>query len=642
MGLISGLDEIISPIRKPSQKTDNHQVIIPEIVLPDVLPDVQLSPEEIKIINDMEPMLLEFQRTWLVKTFLRRPERTVFLVCGNQVGKTTMIIFSYILRLYGFHPVEWKNMRPHVKVRTIRFASGSLPMDKNEDGETTNTIYPILKRWLPKHLIVDDITSRRQNVVVRDPQGGKNVIFEFVSYKQEVKTTQIGQQRFSYYEDEDGPKTFHEEQIPRLLKTQEQGYGGDIVMSLTPAEHLGWQFEDIFEKASVYIRTAKVIAAYKRYLKKELKQFEYTGNHSSIAVIQAASDDNKTLPRNPLHCDSIRCTEKENQGIAPTFTKTDKENQWGFKPYRCNDNDCGMLVYAPLDAACNDLGDLDIILIRRYGIFKQVSGAIFKQYDAHVHLIDLNKYFPIGINHEWKHARAIDYHTRIKWAVVWVVISPHDEIFIYNELNPDPRSLITLEISKIIIDISGDYEYYLNLIDPLAGEKQPKTGTSTLDDLNNYFYEFKQRNRGTGGFWQPWDTKSERGLNAIQERLQNAKLVGQPFCNKIVKEGREIYLPTLWIGNQCYNMAYSLKNWREELWANREMLVSHDEKGKPEGKNSHFCRCIDGLLKHKGFSSLQYHERILPSRKSPYNNFFGSRLDKKAKRGGERSQVPGR
>jgi phage terminase large subunit-like protein len=58
----------------------------------------------------------------------------------------------------------------------------------------------------------------------------------------------------SVYCDEEPPKDFYDEQLPRLLAED-----GDFLLGLTPANGLSWTFDDIFEKAQVYFRTEKVV-----------------------------------------------------------------------------------------------------------------------------------------------------------------------------------------------------------------------------------------------------------------------------------------------------------------------------------------------------------------------------------------------
>ena len=192
-----------------------------------------------------------FKPTWIFQQFINRPEKIIAYLTGNQKGKTCDIAYSYVLRIMGMHPVEKKNMRPNNPIRTFRFASETLPTD-SDGGEVKNTQYPEFMKWLPKHLIKKDITVRRPVVDIYDPQGGPDVHIDFTSFGQTTQS-QAGQKRASVWIDESSGKEFYEEQLPRLLAAD-----GDLLYSLTPAEFVGFEFDEFFERASVYIRTEAV------------------------------------------------------------------------------------------------------------------------------------------------------------------------------------------------------------------------------------------------------------------------------------------------------------------------------------------------------------------------------------------------
>lgn len=163
-------------------------------------------------------------------------------------------------------------------------------------------------------------------------------------------------------------------------------------------------------------------------------------------------------------------------------------------------------------------------------------------------------------------------------------LSPHDELFIWDELNPSPEKNTTSVIADMIAEKSKDLIFQMNLIDPLAAKTQSNTGLSVIDDLNRLFHTFKKEGICTGGIWESWDTKSTRGRDKIRERLINAAKVGRPFNNESVRDGVKTKLPTMWIFNTCKQTAKSLQQWR----------LSGD---KPAQEWSHFCTAIEGVLK---------------------------------------------
>jgi len=350
------------------------------------------------------------------------------------------------------------------------------------------------------------------------------------------------------YFDEEPPSEFYKEQPPRLLAEN-----GDIIIGLTPASYISWTYDEIFEKAKTYYRSKAICD----YLSKEdgyiVKQVEHTNNSLDITVIQAATDDNPTL---------------NSEVIEEMFSHYD---------------------------------DPDDIAIRRYGIFKQVSGRIFKDFEYSTHFIDGDKYFPDGIPHDtWVHARGIDYHSQTPWACAVLSISRTNEVFVWGEMNPSPEKMTTREIARALAVMGKDYKFTLNLIDPFA-KATSKDNITVLDDLNRAFYDLKSENIGLGGYWQAWDTKGEKGRDAIRERLKNSKIVGKPFNNTVVKNGQKINLPTIWVLNNCKLMAQSMRQWRWEEWADSRSRSQKDAKNKPMQKWSHMCMVVEAVLKEAAF-----------------------------------------
>lgn len=538
----------------------------------------QFSEDDIRALNDFGGFL-EFMPTQVFHWLINCPCKIIALFTGNQFGKNETCIMDYYLRVWGKHPQKHKNILPDDKVRTIRFASENLPGEA-EGEEVKNTQYPVLKRRFNPTWIIKDITARKTVVQVQPQtlrilQNGekcltKPVNFEFVSYGQTAQS-QAGVQRKSVYIDESAPKNFFDEQIPRLLAAD-----GDLILSYTPVPgNMGWEFDELYERARMIYRTAHVRNRIKERTGEIVPEIEITNSKDDIAVIMAATDDN------------------------PVYAKLAEE-----KSKRVGKN---ITVENYITEMLGLISDEDVIDARRYGLFRQLSGKIFKPFDERIHKISYEKYFPGGVPYEWKHFRGIDWHESNNWACGWVAVSPQDEIFVYNEFNPSPEKMITLEIARVIINRSKDYKYDLNLIDPLASKIQPNTGLSSLEDLNRIFSAFKREGIGTGGWWQSWDTKSQKGRDEIRKRLQNAVMCGVPFNNEVKKDGITKRLPTIWICDTCPITVASLKNWKREEWADRASLVTKDEKEKPQQRWSHFCTMLEGLMKRPEVFQARFH-----------------------------------
>ncbi len=210
---------------------------------------------------------------------------------------------------------------------------------------------------------------------------------------------------------------------------------------------------------------------------------------------------------------------------------------------------------------------------------------------------------------EWNHYRYIDYHQSTDWAIGFVSLSQYDECFIWEELNISPKTHKTSEIAEEIANVSVDYKFTFDVIDPLAGITQVNTTRSTIQDLNDYFSEFKRIGIGTGAYFVPADTKSERGRLKIKERLANSIKCKTPFNNEVEEHGVKKHLPTLWILAPCKQVRLSLKNWREE-------------KGKPSQAYSHHCTGIEFLMKDVKFRPPSLITERMPERQK-YRRFKG-------------------
>jgi len=595
-----------------------------------------LSQKAISQLNDLANFL-SFKHTWHLKKFLKMPQQVIALLTGNQAMKTSSICYQYVVRVLGKHPVPKKNVMyfecetrnqnniaPHgyyairepdgtvipsyekgtwnlTKLpadgkcnycggkivihqrhsKKIRLCSETLPGDKeatSKDGTTTaetkNTIYPELRKWMPPFLIKRDITFRNPALIVHDPNAGmelngtKNkgddIVFDFVSYSQSIQAG-AGVQRLSIMADEEPPREFYDEQLPRLLAED-----GDFILGLTPANQMSWTYDDIFEKAQVIYRTDLVCKFLNETDKSRVfKNVEMTSSARSIGVLQAATDDNPTLSK---------------EVIEQLFSSID---------------------------------DPDVMATRRYGIHRQVSGRIFKEFDYKTHYIDFDKYFPTGMFHDWNHYRMIDYHPHNKWACVWLSVSPQNEAFVWSEWCPDPEKIITRMIANEMALMSQDYKFKCDLIDPRAAETQTNTGTTTVDDLNDAFSELKREGICKGAYWETWDTKGTRGREVVRERLKNAKEVGLPFNNKRVIDGTTRYLPTLWIANRCPQTAQSMKQWRLESWARAANNVNRDRKEAPAQKFSHLCTAIEAVFKDSRFRPPLIGQNTEPERPAP-------------------------
>lgn len=495
--------------------------------------------------------LLSFVPTEVSKALDELPHRTIGLFAGNRGGKSANIAYHYVKRVLGIHPVERKN-----RVSKIRCMSSTLPENENPD-EGDNAQYIELMRLLPPEIIRKKITNRTKNLVVNRPDGSE-CVFEFRSSKQELQD--LGKINVdSVWHDEETPKAHREECRMRLLQS-----GGDEIFSLTPTNSLTYTYDEVFQQAGLRIRTSTVSDKFRLARAEDVPE----GNQD-IVTIQFATDDNPVLDRAEI--------DRIFEGVDPAE-----------------------------------------IPLRRYGIFKQVTGRIHKAYDPHYCYLDMAKTFPDGVPYDWFHCRGIDYHeSRLPWSIGWVAASPNDEWFLWQEFHPaidGPYAYNTYEICKAIARKSGDYEFPLNLIDPLASKKQANSGTSVVEDMNRHFDEIRRTSRvGRPCFWQGWDTKDTKGRTEVYKRFKNSVTCGRPFNNRVKDKGVQSNLPTLWIMNSCPEFHKSIMNWRYGEYSTTATKMVNDLKTQPQQRFSHDNMVLECLAKDVRLLHAAYHMAHKPT-----------------------------
>jgi len=506
-------------------------------------------------------------------TIIGLRNQTILVVSGNRFGKTKALTRVQVYSVMGMRKHADQNITPADSCRVIRLASETLPNDK--ENEVRNTIYPAIKEQLPKDRIIKDITARDATITVQPLMGGARAQLEHVSYGQSTQS-QAGQARKAILVDEVCPYAFYEESVPRLATTY-----GQLWIGTTPVE-AAWMYTEIYERARVYYRTKAVREFMKKDMGITVAAAEITDSKQDIAVVQAASDDNPIFKI---------LVDKKHQEIKDGLLKPEDFPYGNVSEYLDS-----IFMY----------DDKDTVAMRRYGIFKQITGAVHKEFNWNIHMIPEGKYFPMGIPHDVIHARMIDYHQSVPWAVNWIFLSKENEAFVYRELDPDPHTWTTLGICKEMALISRDYKYAINLIDPLSNHKQVNTNTSCLEDMNRIFLEMKREQLGTGGYWEPWDTKGTKGEDAVRERLINSKICGTPFNNLQKIDGKEVRLPTLWIFDSCKQTGLSLKNWKMETWLDRNAQVTKDPKDSTEQRFSHHNMTLEAIFKDARFRGTPY------------------------------------
>lgn len=524
-----------------------------------------------------------FRDNVTLKWLLQCDASVILLAMGNQSGKSDTFAEDWAYRIHNMHPISWKNLKNTDKIRTFRVCAETLPTEKG-DEEKKNSIYQAIMRRFPRYLLKKDITIRNPVQTWRSPIGGPDFFIEYVSYGQ-TDQRQAGVQRKAIGIDEGAGNEFFVEQSRRITAAEAESGKADIIIMYTPTEtESAWMFEDLVDQAK-YIYRSQAVRNYIYYhmTGEKLPAYEVTDNDSDVAVMYASLLDNPVVPR----------------AVAIKKIK--------------------------------EMVDPDVQAARGFGLFRQVSGKVYKNFSSLVHVIDMNKYFEHGvIPSGFKFARGIDYHSKNPWAYVQVAISPWDELFVYDEYEAFPERQVTYDIAKVIAIKGGMRHFEVSKIDPLANDKQSNTGLSVIEDLNRYFHEFKKDAICASGYWTPWDTKSTKGLEEMRKRLQNAVVCGKPFNNLQTENGRKVRLPTIWFSNQCPRTIEGMKKWSWQEYKDRDRLLTSDPKGdritERNQKYSHFPIAVECLLKCHEVVHARFNHEFQRPRHMDQKSYFQARV----------------
>lgn len=406
-----------------------------------------------------------------------------------------------------------------------------------DESDERNQQYVTIRRYLGS-FITKKITARNKILGLR--ANGRDVQIEFMASTQELDAF-MSVQRGAYYQDEEIERLKWDESLKRLLKE-----GGDANVSITPVRGLDWMYDNL------WCRTDKIYRSKLICEKFGYPAVEDNGTKNGIECFCWATDDN------------------------PVLTKDNIEQ-----------------IFRGFD-------DPDELAMARYGIFRQVSGRIYKIFDASIHVKPYNDIFNTDLFKTFWHYRIIDYHPQKPWCVSWVAISDRNEWFVWNEYEARHEHKTTLELRDEIKSMSlldEDEQFNrMTLIDPLAVTPQANTTFSVLDDLRMGDYGLRRM--------EPADTKNSvsAGRMNIKMRLKNALICGVPYNNFNRNEHQEarygIYLPTLWFLDNCTKHVEHFKQWRyvdykQEFVKAVKVVKREGQKYSDYPRNLEFLGCID-------------------------------------------------
>lgn len=452
--------------------------------------------------------------------------------------------------------------RRNVLNKPIRFVSKCLP--KNDDDEE-NQQYVEFKRRFPPELIRKDITARSSTMIVRDPNGGSDRKVEFLSKKQDIDAF-MSVQRSAYYQDEEIERTKWDENQMRLLAE-----GGDTTITLTPVRGLDWTYDNIWLRAKKIWRSDTICKVF------GFPKVEHQDKGSEIEVFCWATDDNPVM---------------ESSSVDRIFS---------------------------------DIDDKDELAMRRYGVFRQVSGRIYKSFDKSVHVVSSDKVFDPNMFRNYWHFRMIDYHPQKPWNVTWVAVTPTHEWFVWNELEAHHDNCVTIDLrerikAESLLDEDDPYNR-ATYIDPLAKVKQPNTGSSVFEDLTRGYDGLRRCTAADTKTTTERDGQTSGRMN-IKHRLKNSLICGVPG-NNLRRGITDIrygdYLPTIWFMDNCKGHIEHFNSWR---YIDHQMEHTRATKvvKRESEKWSDYCKNIEFLGVH---SPVWYEVRNRPY--EPSRIFQGQR-----------------
>lgn len=138
---------------------------------------------------------------------------------------------------------------------------------------------------------------------------------------------------------------------------------------------------------------------------------------------------------------------------------------------------------------------------RLHGRFKHLSGLVFKELRPDIHFVE-----PFDIPKDWTRYCAMDYHSRMPCAMVWIAVDPRGTCYAYDELWIDKT---VKEICEVIKVKEGKDIIRARFIDSISATPDRITGTSPQREFARHSLHFRSSTKN-------WIL----GLNACREYLK--------------------------------------------------------------------------------------------------------------------------
>lgn len=249
------------------------------------------------------------------------------------------------------------------------------------------------------------------------------------------------------------------------------------------------------------------------------------------------------------------------QGISweydEIYEKRDERND--LEVFRASTMDNPLISKKDIEEMTQNLNE-DERRTRLYGDFVSLTGLVYKDWDRKVHVIE-----PFEIPKHWTRYSAIDPHTRTPTAVLYWVVSPQEEHFIYDELYlPDMQ---VKGMAEYMFAKEAGAKIIMRFIDPAA------QATNTAAGGFNFITEFAKNNI----FVSLANNQLTEGIQALREFFK------PEFIHVVGKT-----MPKLRVFNTCKNFIKEIEHYR---WPDYNPDGQKDIKEKPIKKDIHLPDC---------------------------------------------------
>ena len=199
---------------------------------------------------------------------------------------------------------------------------------------------------------------------------------------------------------------------------------------------------------------------------------------------------------------------------------------------------------------------------RLHGRFLHLTGLIYKEFDAAIHVIDSPK-----IKEHWSRYMAIDPHERTPTAVLWLAVDEKDNHYIYDELWL--KDMDVKQMAEAIHVQEGNIPAMVKLIDPHADKDNVAAGG----------FNVRKELMRHGVFCQRANSDPMLGKARIRQALT-------PRYSPLLKQN----VPQLHVSRYCTQTIYEFQHYIwDEYRRNKEEF---NAKEQPKKKNDHFMDCL--------------------------------------------------